>query len=361
MSKKSLSSLEIAALVQELQFLVHGKISQIYHQDPELVLQLHAVGKGKQLLKIIPGKVLCLTKDKNAPDKPTGFCLQLRKYLDGAIIDSLSQKDTERIVVLDLECHKEEYHLILELFSKGNIILADKEYLAIAVLESQVWKDRTVKPREKYNFPVSEINYKNITKDKLKEILQKSEKKNLATSLATEIGLGGSYAEEVCNLAQIEKSKLPKEVEEKEVPLLYKAIKELLERIKEPKGYIYPDDLTPFPLTNQTPLKITPTYNEAVDTLNPFQRVSPYEKKIESIKKILDAQLESIQNQGEGVAENKRKGELIYENYAPLQKLLETVKEMRKSKEWKEIGEELKKVKKISKIDLKNKKVTVDL
>jgi predicted ribosome quality control (RQC) complex YloA/Tae2 family protein len=361
MNKKNLSSLEIAALVQELQFLIHGKISQIYHQDPELVLQLHAVGQGKQLLKIIPGKVICLTKDKNAPDKPTGFCLQLRKYLDGAIINSLHQKETERIVVFDLECHKEKYHLILELFSKGNIILTDKDQVVIAALESQVWKDRTVKPREKYTFPVSEINYKNLTKDKLKEILHKSEKKNLATSLATEIGLGGAYAEEVCTLSKAEKSILPKEVEEKEIALIYKAIKELLERIKESKGYIYSEEITPFPLTNQNPVKTTPTYNEAIDTLNPFQKASPYEKKIESIRKILEAQLESIKNMEENIELNKRKGELIYENYAPLQKLLETVKEMRKSKEWKEIEEELKKVKKISKIDLKNKKIVIDL
>lgn len=361
MLKKNLSSLEIAALVQELQFLVRGKISQIYHQDPELVLQLHAVGQGKQLLKIIPGKVICLTKDKNAPDRPSGFCLQLRKYLDGAIINSLHQKDTERIVEFDLECHKEKYHLILELFSKGNIILTDKGHVAIAVLESQVWKDRTVKPREKYTFPVSDINYKNITKDKLKEILHNSVKKNLATSLATEIGLGGAYAEEVCQIASTDKNKLPKETEEKEVALLYKAIKELLERIKDPKGHIYLEEITPFPLTNQTPLKITPTYNEAIDTLNPFQRASPYEKKIESIRKILESQLESIKSMEEAIELNKRKGELIYENYAPLQKLLETVKEMKKSKEWKEIEAELKKVKKISKVDLKNKRIIIDL
>ncbi|MEK6938773.1 MAG: NFACT family protein [Nanoarchaeota archaeon] len=361
MPKKSLSSLEIAALVQEMQFLVKGKISQIYHQEPELVLQLHAVGQGKQLLKIIPGKLLCLTKDKNAPDKPTGFCLQLRKYMDGAIIQSLQQKDTERIVVFDLECHKEKYHLILELFSKGNIVLTDKEMVAIAVLESQVWKDRTVKPREKYIFPVSETNYRNLTKEKLKELLKNSEKKNLATSLATEIGLGGCYAEEVCQLTKIDKNQLPKEVGEKESLLIYKAIKELLERIKEPQGYLYVEEITPFPLTNQTPLKVTPTYNEAIDTLNPFVKASPYEKKIESLRKILEAQLESIKSMEETIVENKRKGELIYEHYAQINKLLEIVKEMKKNQEWKEIEAELKKIKKISKVDLKNKKVTLDL
>ncbi|MFA6461791.1 MAG: NFACT family protein [Candidatus Woesearchaeota archaeon] len=361
MNKKSLSSLEITAIVQELQFLVRGKISQIYHQDPELVLQLHAVGKGKQLLKILPGKLLCLTTEKNAPDKPSGFCLQLRKYLDGAIIQSFYQKDTERIVVFDLECHKEKYFLIIELYSKGNIVLTDKDQVAIAVLESQVWKDRTVKPREKYIFPVSEINYKNITKDKLKEILNKSEKKNLATALAMEIGLGGVYAEEVCALVGVDKNKLPKDAEEKEISAIYKTIKELLGKISETKGYIYLDEISPFPLQGKQPVKITSTYNEAIDTLNPFTKASPYEKKIKSIEAILSQQQETIKSMEEQIELNKRKGELVYENYTQLQKLLEIVKEMRKSKEWKEVETELKKIKKISKVDLKNKKIIIDL
>ena len=38
MNKKSVASIELAALVNELQFLVKGKVSQIYHQDKKEVL-----------------------------------------------------------------------------------------------------------------------------------------------------------------------------------------------------------------------------------------------------------------------------------------------------------------------------------
>ena len=42
MPKKSISSLELVALVHELQFLVHGKLTNIYHpQEKELLFQVH--------------------------------------------------------------------------------------------------------------------------------------------------------------------------------------------------------------------------------------------------------------------------------------------------------------------------------
>ena len=44
-----------------------------------------------------------------------------------------------------------------------------------------------------------------------------------------------------------------------------------------------------------------------------------------------------------------------------IQKLLDIVKEMRKSKNWSDVAWELKKEKKIVKVDLKNKKVIIDL
>ena len=58
---------------------------------------------------------------------------------------------------------------------------------------------------------------------------------------------------------------------------------------------------------------------------------------------------------------NTEKGEKVYENYAQLQQLLDIVKKMRKSKEWQEIKTELKKESKIKGIDLKSKKITIDL
>ena len=236
MKKKSISSLELAALISELQFLVKGKVSQIYHQEKtELLLQLHAPGEGKQLLKIVPGKLLCLTKNKNPPIRPSGFCMQLRKYLDNAFIKDIYQKDAERIVVFEFE-KKGNFFLILELFSKGNIILTNDEYIIIGALEHQTWKDRTVKSKEKYIFPKPGINWKELEVSEFTNIIQKSDKKNLATTLATEVNLGGVYAEEVCNRAPVDKDKLAKDVNDKETKLIYSEIKELYRLIKNSRG-----------------------------------------------------------------------------------------------------------------------------
>jgi len=361
MPKKSISSLELSVLVQELQYIIKGKITQIYHQENnEFLLQLHIPSQGKQLLKIIPGKWLCLTKNKDVPERPSGLCLQLRKYLNQAFIKDFYQWETERIVVFELE-RSEKYYLIIEFFSKGNVLLTDKDYHIIAAMEKQFWKERTLKAKEKYLPPSGGINWKKITEKELSNILQKSEKKNLAISLATEIGLGGLYSEEICKLSGIDKTKLPKEVDFSEAKHLLKSLKHLIKLLDEPKGFIYADEVTPLLLSNQTPLKTLENYNQAIDALNPFVLKSPYQKKIETLQRMVSSQEEAVQKQQDLITENSRKGELIYEKYADLQKLLDIVKEMRKSKEWREIETELKKVKKIKKVDLKDKKVVLEL
>ncbi len=367
MNKKSLSSLELAAIVKELQFLARSKISQVYYSDGLLLLQLHVSGEGKQLLKIISGKLMCLTKIKDTADKPSGFCQQLRKYLNGGIITSITQKDAERVVSIEVENIlegsklKQKFCLIVELFSTGNIILTDKEQVIITALESRVWKDRVIKPREKYILPPLNVNYLSLTKDQLKNLLHKSDKRNLVTFMATEIGLGGLYAEEVCKLAGIDKNKIPKEVPESWIFPIHKALQDIISKLKETQGYVYAENITPFKLLGVEPVKVTDTYNEAIDELNPLAKASPYEQKIKSMERIVTEQEESIKKAEEAIAENKRTGELIYENYVSIQQMLGIVKEMCKTMEWKEIGEELKKIKKLVRVDLKGKKVVLEL
>ena len=362
MPKKNLTSFELTAIINELQFLVNGRISQVYHQEKmELLFQLHAKGEGKKLLKIVPGKFLCLTGRKETPLKPSSFCMQLRKYLNNSFIRRIEQKGSERVVVFEIE-KKEKYYMIIELFSRGNLILTDLEDNTIAALEQKRWKDRNVKVKEKYIFPTAGINWKKVSEKELATVFKKSEKKNLATSLATEIGLGGLYAEEVCKLAKVDKDKSQKDVTGKEIQALLKSLKELLKLIETPAGFIYEDNITPFALDDIKENKKTKTYNEAIDTLNPFEIVSPYEQRINSLKRIISNQDQSITKQESKIELNKKKGEIVYENYQPLQKILDYVNSARKEgKEWLEIEKELKKVKKIRGISLKNKKVVIDL
>ncbi|MBT4538976.1 hypothetical protein HOC32_01680 [Candidatus Woesearchaeota archaeon] len=361
MNKKSISSVELTAIVEELQFLVKGKFTQIYHQEKrELLLQLHASGKGKLLLKIIPGKYVCFTKTKQSQLRPTGFCMLLRKYIGNGFIRSIKQQGAERILVMEIE-RKETYYLIFELFSKGNIILTDKDYTVIGALDQNTWKNRTIRTRYPYVFPEVRVNWKKITPKQLKELLQKSEKKNLATALATEVGLGGLYAEEVCLKATVDKTVLPPEVSAVQVKSLIAAIDEIHKALKKPTGNIYENEITPFILEGKKPLKTVTSYTSALDLLKPFQVTSPYEKKIATIGRMIGRQEEALNNLQKKIDLNKQKGELIYGQYQPLSKLLSIVKTLREKKTWNDVGTELKKEKKITQVNLKKKSVTIEL
>jgi predicted ribosome quality control (RQC) complex YloA/Tae2 family protein len=287
--------------------------------------------------------------------------MQLRKYLDNASIRKIEQKGAERIIVFEIE-KKEKYYLIIELFSRGNLILTDSKDMIIAALEQKKWKDRNIRVKEKYVFPTPGIDWKKLNEKELTTVLKKSDKKNLATSIATEVGFGGLYAEEICRLADVDKDKLQNDVTEKEIKEIIKGIKTLLKVIEKPSGFIYENQITPFELTNEEKVvKKTETYNEAINILNPFEIISPYEQRIISAKGIISNQKKSIKKQEDKIVLNTQKGETVYENYQPLQKIIDFVKSARKEgKDWKEIESELKKVKKIKGIDLKNKKILLE-
>jgi predicted ribosome quality control (RQC) complex YloA/Tae2 family protein len=76
---------------------------------------------------------------------------------------------------------------------------------------------------------------------------------------------------------------------------------------------------------------------------------------------MISDQNEAISKQEESIELNTKKGELIYEKYAQLQKLLDIVTSLRENLTWNEVAVELKKEKKIQQIDLKNKKISLEL
>ena len=104
-------------------------------------------------------------------------------------------------------------------------------------------------------------------------------------------------------------------------------------------------------------MRETKTYSEAIDGLNPFQIVSPYMQKIKSLEKNVEDQQETMKKHEGAIALNKQKGELIYERYMPLRKLLDIVAEMKKTSNWHQIEEELRKEKRIKQVNLKSKKI----
>ena len=90
--KEEISSVELRYILDELKFLIDGKLDQIYQPKKNiLLLQFYVPNKGKQILRVMPGKFLFLTKYKEKTIVPFDYCIYLRKYLANARLLDIKQ------------------------------------------------------------------------------------------------------------------------------------------------------------------------------------------------------------------------------------------------------------------------------
>ena len=376
--KTEISSLELHYLLKELQSLISAKLEQVYQiGKDELILQLHVPGVGKRILRIILGKLMYLASHKGeVPEKPPGFCLYLRKKLKNARLRELNQLGFERIVEFLFETKQAKFKLIIELFSKGNIILSDEQGMILSVLEKQEWKDRSIKPKEPYKYPKKEYNFLKITKDQLVSLLNRSKKENLVKTLAIDLGLGGVYAEELCALSNVDKNQKPDKVSDKEADSLYAAIQTLLSKEITPLTVYEEDkktikDIVPFKLNfyKEFPTSKADSFNSALDSVLTkkleAKAVEAAEKtaktKIDKLNEMITQQQLRITGLEKSEKENKRKAELIYENYQIVQQLLVEIADMKKALSWKEIKQKFKGHKVVKDINEKTGEITLEL
>ncbi|MFB1081169.1 NFACT family protein [Jeotgalibacillus sp. JSM ZJ347] len=144
-----------------------GRISRIHQPyQNELMMVIRAQGKNhKLLLSAHPSysRIQLTEEQYDNPSEPPMFCMLLRKHLEGAIIESISQKDMERIIVFEVKGRNEigdiSYkQLIVEIMGRhSNIILVDKERNmildSIKHLNPSVNRARTILPGADFEWP----------------------------------------------------------------------------------------------------------------------------------------------------------------------------------------------------------------
>ena len=109
------------------------------------------------------------------------------------------------------------------------------------------------------------------------------------------------------------------------------------------------------------------SFNEALDYYftHEYKEIkkekSAYEKKLEKLERIIHEQKMMIEGMKKSEKENREKAELIYNNYQLIKEVLEEIKKANKKYSWKEIKEKLKGHKIIKELDVKEKKVVVEV
>jgi predicted ribosome quality control (RQC) complex YloA/Tae2 family protein len=71
--------------------------------------------------------------DRPKTAMPSAFTAKLRKYLRTRRLDSLVQLGIDRAVRLTFGSGENAYHLFLEFYAKGNIVLTDHNHIILAV------------------------------------------------------------------------------------------------------------------------------------------------------------------------------------------------------------------------------------
>jgi predicted ribosome quality control (RQC) complex YloA/Tae2 family protein len=159
------------------------------------------------------------------------------------------------------------------------------------------WKDRSIKPNVKYEYPPPKPNPFTLS---LYEFVRQFGTKKVVSVLATDLGFGGEIAEEICKKAEIDKDLI-----EVDASRLYEFVKNIEKEFKELENI-----------------------NEKLR--KEFEREMKKEevevKKINKLERIKKAQEEALRKWEEKENEYRKIGKLLYERYEEVKGQLDSGK-----------------------------------
>ncbi|WP_128905082.1 ribosome rescue protein RqcH [Halorubrum amylolyticum] len=380
--KRELSSIDLGALVTELNRYEGAKVDKAYLYDDDLLrLKLRDFDRGRVELMIEVGDIKrahVADPDNvaDAPGRPPNFAKMLRNRLSGADFAGVEQYEFDRILTFEFEREDQNTTLVAELFGQGNIAALDETGEVVGSLSTVRLKSRTVAPGAQYEYPASRLNPLDVSLGGFERHMRESDS-DVVRTLATQLNLGGLYAEEVCTRAAVEKETPIDEATDDQLRALHDALSRIGERLRsgdiDPRVYeeeLSDDetddrdprvvDVTPFPLTEHEGLPSVgfDSFNAAVDEY--FYRLEgeetdageapadasasrpDFEEEIAKQERIIEQQKGAIEGFEEQAEAERERAELLYARYDLVDEVLSTVQEARENEvPWDEIGETL--------------------
>ena len=183
----ALDGLMIHHLVNELKFLVNGKIGKISQVgNNDFLFVIRAQGKNNKLFISLERNQYRIALTENeyiSPANATMFTMLLRKHFEGGTILEITQYDLDRIVIFKISKTNEfgdkvTKNLILELMGKNsNMIITDDDFIIIDSLRKNgISEDgRTILAKALYEFPITKKeNIFKLNDEKIKEIYEEN-------------------------------------------------------------------------------------------------------------------------------------------------------------------------------------------
>jgi predicted ribosome quality control (RQC) complex YloA/Tae2 family protein len=358
--KRDLTSVDLAALVTELNRYAGAKVDKAYLYDDDLVrLKMRDFDRGRVELLIEvrdPKRVNVADPDRvpDAPGRPPNFAMMLRNRLSGADFDGVEQFEFDRILTFRFERDDANTLVVVELFGDGNVAVLNEDREVVSSLDTVRLKSRTVAPGAQYGYPESRFDPLEADYEAFAAAMDDSDT-DLVRTLATQLNFGGLWGEELCTRAGVEKTMDIADAGDAEYEALFRVVEELRRRLKEgdldPRLYRDEEgrvvDVSPVPMEERAGLdaEAFETFDAALDTYfhelgdeEPGEggggggRDRPdFEAEIEKRERIIAQQEGAIESFEEQAAAERERAELLYANYDLVDEVLTTVREAREA------------------------------
>src|SRR3989441_4499290 len=335
--KTSITSFDLRVLVAEWQGLVGGHVDKIYQRDDEVMFRVNTSDRGKVELYSKAGRWLCLHTVEDKPESPPPFAQTLRRLLDNARVTSVEQRGLDRIAVFRVERGPERFDVVFEVFSKGNLVLV-RDGTIVAVMSPQKFKDRAVQVGEPYAYPAAGIDPLELDRGGFANAL-KGAKGQVVRILATVLNLGGTYAEELCLRAGVDKEIRVKDLQDPQIDSLYTALNNIavaIDQERRPAVILQEGraiDSTPIELWQYREMERRefPTFNEA---LSHFLTIAEPQVEVRDdvaakFERRIAQQRETLQRLREEAMLLEAQAVFLYGHYSVLDELFRAIREGR--------------------------------
>ena len=328
--KKAMSNVDVGAIVAELRDkLLGGFVGKAYQQSSDTIwLTVQTRSDGRQDLLMEAGRRIHLTKKSRSASKtPPQFPTMLRSHLSGGRIADIQQFDFDRLVEITVERGGGCEYLIVELFPKGSMVLLDSSRRILTMLRKMVYRGRKMAAGEEYVYHQGQLDPRDISRQDLSALLATSEQ-DLVRTIVRCMSMGGTYSEEVCLRAGVDKNMPAAQLDTHEIDRIYAALKEVFQpgtidpHIVLEEGE--PVDVLPSPLKLYESMerKDFPSFSEALDSYFVDKTEAPKQNPID---RRIEIQIKAIQEYAAKEREYVAKGELIYQRYGDVEALLNII------------------------------------
>lgn len=168
---------EIRLLINICFRLVGLRVNQIYDIDNKTYL-IRLQGSEHKTILLIESGIRFHTTAFEWPKNvaPSGFSMKLRKHLKNKRLEKLQQLGVDRIVDFQFGMNEAAYHVIVELYDRGNIVLTDHEFTILYILRPHhEGEDLRFAVREKYPLERAKQGKTLPTKEQLQGIINEAE------------------------------------------------------------------------------------------------------------------------------------------------------------------------------------------